>query len=402
MKTFPLSLSLLKRTLTAALVASSVLASTTASAASITWDGGGANSNWATGLNWVGDTAPVASVTNDLIFAGSTRLAPVVNSGSNYNVSTLTFASGAGQFVVGGASSTSKITLGSVTNSSSVLQTLGDSNFRPILDFTSSGTIDTGAAGLLFKSNIQGSGNLSKTGSGQLEINNTSLSNTYSGTLTVSAGSLLLSAGMGSANLMVDSGAILNTGTSGATINNLSVSGTVQPGTAADFGGLNVLGNLTLNSTASTLMAARTDIDGSSINDSITISGSTAFGGNLVINMENAATVFNENIDDAQFWSLFTPEASVAGDFNSITMTGFYGNVSFTKLAGGDSWQSTYLGDGKQFEFFVSGPRAGILYAVPEPSTIVFAGIGVAMFGWNTWTRRRAKARRHLIEAAIA
>ena len=402
MKTFPLSLSLLKRTLTAALVASSVLASTTASAASITWDGGSlSNSNWATGQNWAGDTAPVASVTNDLIFAGSTRLAPVVNSGSNYNVSTLTFASGAGQFVVGGASSTSKITLGSVTNSSSVLQTIGDSNFRPILDFTSSGTIDTGAAGLLFKSNIQGSANLSKTGSGQLEINNNSGDNTYSGTLTVSAGSLLLSAGMGSANLMVDSGAILNTGTSGATISNLSVSGTVQPGSAADFGGINVNGNLTLNSTASTLMAARTE-DGSSINDSITISGSTAFGGNLVINMENAATVFNENIDDAQFWSLFTPEASVAGDFNSITMTGFYGNVSFTKLAGGDSWQSTYLGDGKQFEFFVSGPRAGILYAVPEPSTIVFAGIGVAMFGWNTWTRRRAKALRHLIEAAIA
>ena len=30
------------------------------------------------------------------------------------------------------------------------------------------------------------------------------------------------------------------------------------------------------------------------------------------------------------------------------------------------------------------------------------AGIGMAMFGWSNWTRRRAKARRQVIEAAIA
>jgi len=45
---------------------------------------------------------------------------------------------------------------------------------------------------------------------------------------------------------------------------------------------------------------------------------------------------------------------------------------------------------------------AGTLYAVPEPSTIVFAGIGMAMVGWSTLTRRRAKARRQAIEASIA
>jgi hypothetical protein len=82
-------------------------------------------------------------------------------------------------------------------------------------------------------------------------------------------------------------------------------------------------------------------------------------------------------------------------------MTGTYGTVSFSKISA-DSWQSTYLGNGRQFEFFTSGPRAGILYAVPEPSTIVFAGIGIAMFGWSSWTRRRAQARRKMIEASIA
>ena len=44
----------------------------------------------------------------------------------------------------------------------------------------------------------------------------------------------------------------------------------------------------------------------------------------------------------------------------------------------------------------------GQLTVVPEPSTIVFAGIGLAMFGWSTWTRRRANARRQFIEASVA
>jgi hypothetical protein len=42
------------------------------------------------------------------------------------------------------------------------------------------------------------------------------------------------------------------------------------------------------------------------------------------------------------------------------------------------------------------------LTVVPEPSTIVFAGIGMAMFSWSTWTRRRANARRRAIEASEA
>jgi hypothetical protein len=106
---------------------------------------------------------------------------------------------------------------------------------------------------------------------------------------------------------------------------------------------------------------------------------------------------------DGDSWALFS-SASFAGDFTSITMTGTYGNVSFTKL-NDDVWQSQYLGNGQQFNFYVNsvnGGVAGTLYAVPEPSTIVFAGIGMAMFGWSTWTRRRAKARRQVIEASVA
>ena len=71
---------------------------------------------------------------------------------------------------------------------------------------------------------------------------------------------------------------------------------------------------------------------------------------------------------------------------------------SYFNLQAGD-WISTWNTDHQRLIFSQS---TGTLTVVPEPSTIVFAGIGIAMFGWSTWTRRRAKARRQVIEASIA
>lgn len=388
---------MIRRLLAGLVLTAGMCVANSGSAATFTWDGGGANNSWSTPANWVGDTAPVGSTTNDLIFAGSTRLNPLVNSGSTYVLSSITFDAGAGTFVIGGGNATSKIQLGSITNSSSNLQTIGDSSSRPILEFTTGGSIDTGSAGLLIRSVLQGSGNVSKTGGGTLEINNSSTSNSYSGTITASNGTLLLAASLPNGNVSIDSGATLNTGNAAAaTVNNLSVTGTLQPGDAVNFGSVNVNGNLTLNSSATTSLAV-----GESNFDSVTVAGNTIFSGALVINMEYEPAFFDPNLN-GDFWNLFSLDTNaVTGDLTSVTMTGTYGNVTFSKITA-DSWQSTYLGSGRQFEFFTSGPRAGTLYAVPEPSTIVFAGIGAAMFGWSTWTRRRAKARRQAIESSVA
>ena len=123
-------------------------------------------------------------------------------------------------------------------------------------------------------------------------------------------------------------------------------------------------------------------------------------------NIEDATLFFNRNAA----WSVAQAPATepegltgvVAGDFTSVTLTGTsYGTVSFTKVDA-DRWQTSYLGNGQEFSFFTSGANAGVLFAVPEPSSIVFAGIGVAMFGWSTWTRRRAKSRRRAVEASVA
>jgi autotransporter-associated beta strand protein len=392
-KMFPACL----RSLSVMLLLASCVMSGSGSAAVYTWDGGGGNNNWSTAGNWVGDTAPVASTTNDLTFSGNTRLSPTVNSGSTYVLSSLTFSADAGLFTIAGGNGSSKIQLGSITNSSSNRQTIGNASSSPILEFTTGGSINTGTSGLLIRSVMQGSGNISKTGSGTLEITNSSLSNTYSGTITTSNGTLLLGASLPNGNVVVDGGATLNTGNAASvSINDLSVTGTLQPGNAVNFGSIEVGGNLTLNSSATSSMAI-----GESNFDSVSVLGNTIFGGALVIDMEFEPTSFNANLN-GDFWNLFSVDTNaLTGDFTSVTMTGTYGTVSFSKISA-DSWQSTYLGNGRQFEFFTSGPRAGVLYAVPEPSTIVFAGIGIAMFGWSSWTRRRAQARRKMIEASIA
>jgi len=366
-----------------------------ATAATFTWDGGGLNNNWTTGSNWVGNVAPTAGISNDLIFSGTTRPGATVNSGSTFQVNSLTFDAGATTtFTISGGAA-SKIVLGSITNDSAFLQTIGNASGNPIAEFSNAGTIDTGSSGLLIQSLMTGTANVSKTGSGQLEINNAKV-NTYSGILTASSGSVLIAASIGSADVVIDSGAVLNTGVAGSTLNNLTVSGTLLPGSAVDFGSLTLNGNLTLNPSSTTTLAV-----GDSIFDSVVVTGTTNFGGALKIAMEYEPTGFDADLL-GDSWTLFQVDtANLLGDFSSVTMTGVYGNVTFNKVDS-ERWESAYLGAGREFAFFTSGPNAGVLYAVPEPSTMVFAGIGMVMFGWSTWTRRRSRARFEAIEASLA
>ena len=173
--------------------------------------------------------------------------------------------------------------------------------------------------------------------------------------------------------------------------------GSLTPGDNG-YGGFNVTNNTTLNAGS----ASAFGVGSLGVFDQVSSGGLTTFGGALTISMDYTPATFGTSppFMDGDSWALFS-SASFAGDFTTINMTGVYGNVSFTKVDA-DRWQSSYLGNGQEFSFFTSGANAGVLYAVPEPSTIVFAGIGIAMFGWSTLTRRRAKARQQAIEAAIA
>jgi hypothetical protein len=98
-----------------------VLATQTTAVATVrTWTGGGTpNFNWSVGANW-GGTAPVSG--DQLVFAGSVGLSntnDLVGTTAT-NLAAISFAAGAGQFVLEGGGIT--ISAG-VTNNSSVLQT---------------------------------------------------------------------------------------------------------------------------------------------------------------------------------------------------------------------------------------------------------------------------------------
>jgi fibronectin-binding autotransporter adhesin len=67
-----------------------------------TWTGGGADANWSTAANWAGGIVPVSSVDTAVTFAGTTNLAPNQNLANPFILNSLMFASGAGNFTLGG------------------------------------------------------------------------------------------------------------------------------------------------------------------------------------------------------------------------------------------------------------------------------------------------------------
>jgi autotransporter-associated beta strand protein len=373
-----------------------------ASAAVFTWAGN--NANWGTNSSWLNNAQP-ANGDSVLFTNAGTGTSSAVNIART--ITDITFGASANRtFSVSGNGQT---TLGSIANDSGFAQIL---NNRIALSSTS-GLINTGSSGLTLGGVLLGSGNYSKTGSGVLQITSAN-SGAYTGTLSVDAGSVRLATGLDSGNIVVNSGATLYTANdfvngSAASIT-VNSGATLTPGENAvtrnagdiGYGAFTVVNDTTLNAGSIVNLGVGSVIDFDQVNSG----GVTTFGGALTIGMDYTPDLFGTTAPyflDGDSWALFS-SGSFTGDFTSINMTGVYGNVSFTKIDN-DVWQSEYLGNGQQFNFYVNsanGGVAGTLYAVPEPSTIVFAGIGIAMFGWSTWTRRRAKNRRQAIEAAIA
>jgi hypothetical protein len=373
-----------------------------ASAAVYTWAGN--NTNWGTNSSWLNNAQPANG--DSVLF---TNAGTGTTSGVNIarQIADITFNGSVNRtFSVTGNSTT---TLGSIVNVSAFAQAL---NNRIALSSTN-GLINTGSAGLTLGGILSGSGNYSKTGSGLLQIT-PSNSSAYTGTLSVDAGSVKLVSGLDNGNIVVNSGAtmlsanFLDAGNAGSiTVNS---GGTLTPGESAgagNYGAFTVTNDTTLNAGSSVNLGVGSLVDF----DQINTTGTTTFGGALTISMDYTPDLFGTTapyFTNGDSWRLFGagPDDTgvFTGDFTTITMTGVFGNVNFTEIESG-VWQSDYLGNGQQFNFITTTGNSGVagtLYAVPEPSTIVFAGIGIAMFGWSTLTRRRAKSRRQAIEAAIA
>ena len=183
-----------------------ILTLTPAVAATFTWDGGAASDNWSLAGNWNPDGAPPDDGTADLIFNVAARLAPIVDAADpSWNILSLTFGNSSGAFVIGGADS---LTIGSggVTNNATLIQTInnnivlaasqtwnaagGTLAFGGTIDLNTRTLTVDGAGNTAFNMPITGAGALNKNGAGTLTLG--SNTNSFSGTTTVNAGTLVL------------------------------------------------------------------------------------------------------------------------------------------------------------------------------------------------------------------
>lgn len=366
-----------------------------ATAAVLTW--AGSNGNWNNNASWLNNAQPANGDSVLFTNAGSGTSSTV---NLSRTIADITFAASANRTFTLVNSNSFTTTMGSIVNNSGYRQIFNNN----IALSSTNGVINTGTAGILLGSRLTGSGNYSKTGSGLLEITNSS-NGGYTGTLSVDGGSVKLTSGLINATVNVNNGGTLYgdnnfaNGYAGAIVVNSG--GTLTPGDNG-YGAFTVTNDTTLNAGSLAVFGVGSEVDF----DQVSSGGLTTFGGALTINMNYTPTTFGTTapyFTDGDSWALFS-SGSFAGDFSSITMTGVYGTVNFTKIDS-NVWQSDYLGNGQQFNFVVNTSNSGVagtLYAVPEPSTIVFAGIGIAMFGWSAVTRRRAKARQQATESAIA
>ena len=204
--------------------------------ATFIWNGGGANANWSNGTNWIGGIAPTNNGTAAIVLAGSTRLAPNVDTA--WSIGSLTFSNNAGAFVIGG--NTLTIGGGGITNNSANGQTInnaitlatnqtwsstsGSLTFGGNINNVTNLLTLAGSFNSFITSIISGTGGLTKLGTG---TNYLSGANTYTGLTTISAGVINIqnnsALGSPTASATVASGATLDL-QGGITVTNASLS----------------------------------------------------------------------------------------------------------------------------------------------------------------------------------
>ena len=232
---------------------------------------------------------------------------------------------------------------------------------------------DPTASPIVVTGTITGTGDVIVDGAAAVYLNGV---NSSAGVTTVRAGTL---AGTGSiaGAVTVESGAI------------------ISPGSADNTTGALGVGSLQLDSGATAAMA----ISGTGIGlyDQIVAANNVNYGGSLTIDFTTGGFA------DFDAWQLFSG-SSHSGNFSSVSATGAYGSLTFNYLGNGE-WQATggLLATGQSLSFYEDdshriGTRyqAGQLVLVPEPSTVVFAGIGMFVAGWRSWSRRRALSRQRI------
>ena len=253
--------------------------------------------------------------------------------------------------------------------------------------------------GVIRDNSANGIVNVSFNGGNDYVLNGIS---TYTGTTTV-ATAVLVNGTLASPTVRVNSAAYL--GGSGQLSGAVTVlsGGTLAPGgtssgsTLTDTIARLAVGGLSLSSGATTNLSV-TGTTAGSLFDQVAFTGgssSLTYGGLLSLTLSGSYA-------DQTSFGLFSGFTSQSGSFSSIILSAVgtdFDGKTFTQDGATGDWYTGWTANNQELKFSQS---TGTLTVVPEPSTIVFAGIGMAMFGWSTWTHRRARARMQVMEAAAA
>ena len=354
-------------------------------AANYTWKGGtnATSKNWVTGTNW-SQTATPAVAPQDLstviigaLGGGTAGSQRAINVASDTNeVSSLQFNNnnagyaftGNGYVVVNGA----------ITNNNTTLSSAG-----------------TGAASTVLR-NVQLNGDTSLSGTGApTEIFASITGVNEFTTLTVTGNNLILDGTGVAVNLIASTGSTVSLNQSPAFTNlTIGAGGALgglpgrDPGTFFSATGT---GDVELKNASTTTFAVAGVQPGAgdagTSYDQFATGGAMKFGGTLVVDW---AQVGSSLFDNYTTFDLFNG-GTYAGNFSSVSLAGGvapYDALSFTQF--GTEWSTQpFVGAGGQSQWLVFQAQSGNLVVVPEPSTIVFAGLGVAMSGWTMWKKRR-------------
>jgi autotransporter-associated beta strand protein len=168
----------------------------------------------------------------------------------------------------------------------------------------------------------------------------------------------------------------------------LTVAGTFSPGNSP---GLFTYSNGTTLLAGTTLMEilgtsrATSPSHGDGFYDAVDVTS----GGVLNFNDSILALSFDSLFSEGDTFDLFKvfDTASLAGNFGSVTVLGdYYSGLTWSNT--GTGWASSTAAGGESLSFNATTGTLSVII-VPEPDTIIFAGIGIALAGWTVWKRRR-------------
>jgi autotransporter-associated beta strand protein len=223
--------------------------------------------------------------------------------------------------------------------------------------------------------NASGALSLVKIGSGVQTLVG---ANTYSGSTSVSAGTLLVNGNQSGATGAVTVAAGATLGGSGTIGGAVTVNGILSPGNSP---GVLTVSSVVLGASSTSLFEINGTTRGSDYDGvNITTASGLTYGGLLSLSFGNGSAFANDTTFD-----LFSFTGTPSSDFSSVTSTGFYAGT-WTLSSG--IWS---LDSGGQKLSFV--PATGdFIVAVPEPSTLVLLG-GLAVVGFLARRRPATKAR---------